>query len=711
MATSRIADLVGRVLGDRYRLTRPLGTGASAHVYMAEDVRLRRRVAIKILHPALAGDQAFLRRFRAEARVVASLHHPHILRVYDSGEEDGTAYLVMELLDGGSLRALLDTGELLTPIQAAAMGADAARALDHAHRRSLVHRDIKPANLIFDDEGRVAVADFGLARALAEASWTEPHGAVLGTARYAAPEQLRSEALDAKADVYSLALVLVEAITGSVPFANDTILGTAMGRLAQPIQVGEASGPLAGILEAAGTVDPAARLDAAGLARALDRVRLSYPPPPPLVLAGSLVGVESLRDGIDRTRLPGLEPGDPAGGPASLVPRSEQGAPDTSGRDTSGRDTSGRDTSGRDTSGRDTSGRDTSGRDTSGRDTAVVPLVVGLDPAPAGPANPTASSPSGTSEAEPSPKGAGRRRGWSRGGWRRRLALLLVVVLLGGAGAAGAILLNRPEPYRKVPDVAHQSLAEARRQLSPFHFHLAVVGRSYDPTVPVGAVLTQRPGAGARLREDQTVTVTLSLGPQPVPVPTDLAGLPQTAASSVLSTLGLQTGAVTRATSMTVAAGDVIASSPDRGTLLPGQAVALVVSSGKPTIEVPTLTGTEVQSYAGAAAALQAAGLGATEQIQFNNTVPKGEVIITDPAPGVTVTVGSTVTVEISKGPDLVRVPPVAGSSVAAAASSLSADGFTVSGVTGNPTAAVTATVPAAGTPVLRGGSVQIVTG
>ena len=675
MATSRIADLVGRVLGDRYRLTRPLGTGASAHVYMAEDVRLRRRVAIKILHPALAGDQAFLRRFRAEARVVASLHHPHILRVYDSGEEDGTAYLVMELLEGGSLRALLDTGELLTPIQAAAMGADAARALDHAHRRSLVHRDIKPANLIFDDEGRVAVADFGLARALAEASWTEPHGAVLGTARYAAPEQLRSEALDAKADVYSLALVLVEAITGSVPFANDTILGTAMGRLAQPIQVGEVAGPLAEILEAAGTVDPAARLDAAGLARALDRVRLSYPPPPPLVLAGSLVGVDSLRDGIDRTRLPGLESGDPAGGPASLVPRSEQGSPGTSSPGTSSPDTS--------------------------DDTAVVPLARGGDPAPAGPANPAASSPSGTSETEPSPTGASRRR---------RLALLLVVVLLGGAGAAGAILLNRPEPYRKVPDVAHQSLAEARRQLSPFHFRLAVAGRSYDPTVPVGAVLTQRPGAGARLREDQTVTVTLSLGPQPVPVPTDLAGLPQTAASSVLSTLGLQTGAVTRATSMTVAAGDVIASSPDRGTLLPGQAVALVVSSGKPTIEVPRLTGAAVQSYAGAAAGLQAAGLGATEQIQFNNTVPKGEVIITDPAPGVTVTVGSTVTVEISKGPDLVPVPSVAGSSVAAAASALSADGFTVSGVTGNPTAAVTATVPVAGTPVLRGGTVQLVT-
>src|SRR5215472_17434 len=162
MATSRIADSVGRVLGDRYRLTRPLGVGASAHVYVADDVSLRRRVAIKVLHPALASDEAFLRRFRAEAQVVASLRHPGILTVYDWGEDDGSPYLVMELLEGGSLRALLDRGYLLSPAQAAAIGAEAARALDYAHRRGLVHRDIKPANLIFDDEGRVRVADFGV---------------------------------------------------------------------------------------------------------------------------------------------------------------------------------------------------------------------------------------------------------------------------------------------------------------------------------------------------------------------------------------------------------------------------------------------------------------------------------------------------------------------------------------------------------------------
>ena len=184
-----ITDSIGRVLGDRYRLITALGTGASAHVYLAEDVSLHRRVAIKVLHPALAADAAFLKRFRAEARAVAALNHPNILQVYDWGEEDGEPYLVLEFLAGGSLRQLFDTGARLSRPQAVQVGIEAAAGLDYAHRRGLIHRDIKPANLLFDADGRLRIADFGLARALAEASWTEPDGAMLGTARYAAPEQ------------------------------------------------------------------------------------------------------------------------------------------------------------------------------------------------------------------------------------------------------------------------------------------------------------------------------------------------------------------------------------------------------------------------------------------------------------------------------------------------------------------------------------------
>ncbi|HTW06536.1 MAG TPA: protein kinase, partial [Acidimicrobiales bacterium] len=199
---------MGRVVGGRYRLLRPVGSGGSAHVYVAEDVRLRRRVALKVLHPALAQDRSFQRRFQAEAQTIAGLRHPGIVRVYDWGDDGDDAYLAMELLEGGSLRGLLDTGYRLSPSQVAALGLDIAAALAYAHARGLVHRDIKPANLLFDEESHASVADFGIARALAEASWTEPMGALVGTARYAAPEQLQGVTLDGKADVYALALVL-----------------------------------------------------------------------------------------------------------------------------------------------------------------------------------------------------------------------------------------------------------------------------------------------------------------------------------------------------------------------------------------------------------------------------------------------------------------------------------------------------------------------
>ena len=159
---------IGRVLGGRYRLVAPIGMGASAQVFLADDVRLRRRVAVKMLHDALADDAEFLRRFAAEARAAAALNHPNVMAVYDWGDDE-VAFIVTEYLAGGSLRALLDAGHLLTPSQALTVGLDATRALDYAHRRGFVHRDIKPANLLFGEEQRLRIADFGLARALAEA--------------------------------------------------------------------------------------------------------------------------------------------------------------------------------------------------------------------------------------------------------------------------------------------------------------------------------------------------------------------------------------------------------------------------------------------------------------------------------------------------------------------------------------------------------------
>ena len=243
-----ISDSIGRVLGKRYRLLSALGTGASAHVFLAEDVSLQRHVAVKVLQPGLSSDERFLKRFGAEARSVASLNHPHVLRVFDWGEDTDGPYLVLEYLGGGSLRDLLDRGVRLSHSQAAHLGAEVAQGLAYAHARGLVHRDIKPANLLFDEEGLVRVADFGVARALAEAAYTEPAGAMVGTARYMSPESAEGKPVDGKADVYSLALVLYESLSGTVPFVTDTTMGTLAARVGQPLPPNEALGPLDDVL-------------------------------------------------------------------------------------------------------------------------------------------------------------------------------------------------------------------------------------------------------------------------------------------------------------------------------------------------------------------------------------------------------------------------------------------------------------------------------
>jgi serine/threonine-protein kinase len=305
MALTRMNDQIGRVLAGRYRLLAPIGAGASAQVYLAEDTRLKRRVAIKLLHQSFADDEAFIRRFRSEAQLAAGLNHPNLLSVYDWGEDE-VPFLVTEFVGGGSLRAMLDQGRRLSIAQATLVGLEAAKGLDHAHRQGLVHRDLKPANLLFGDDERLRIADFGLARALADAAVTEPAGAVLGTARYASPEQAQGRALTGRSDIYSLALVLIEAITGEVPFSVDTTIGTLMARTTEPIPVSDRVGVLQPVLRSAGAVDPDERPDAARMAGLLVRATEELDPPDALPLAGAITLPDVDLDlGRDPTMLPG----------------------------------------------------------------------------------------------------------------------------------------------------------------------------------------------------------------------------------------------------------------------------------------------------------------------------------------------------------------------------------------------------------------------
>jgi beta-lactam-binding protein with PASTA domain/tRNA A-37 threonylcarbamoyl transferase component Bud32 len=288
---------IGRVLGGRYLIVAPIGVGASARVYLADDITLRRRVAVKVLHEALAADDAFLRRFRAEAQSAASLNHPHVLGVYDWGHDD-VPYLVSEYLGGGSLASMLDAGNRLSASQGLLVGLEAARGLEYAHAEGLVHRDIKPANLLFGDAGRLRIADFGLARALAEAGWTEPDGSMVGTVRYAAPEQARGERVGPAADVYALALLINEAVSGVMPFTADTTIATLMARIDTPIEPHPDLGPLAATIRRAGVVDPDERISASEFVRGFMEAAEDLPRPAPLVLVGPTIDESG-----DHTRL------------------------------------------------------------------------------------------------------------------------------------------------------------------------------------------------------------------------------------------------------------------------------------------------------------------------------------------------------------------------------------------------------------------------
>jgi eukaryotic-like serine/threonine-protein kinase len=220
----------GRVLGDRYRLVSPIARGGMASVWVGDDVLLSRRVAVKTLHPELALDDGLRARFRREAIAAAKLGHPDIVATYDTGEDGDVAYIVMELVDGPTLRTLLDDHGPMSVPQTLRIAREVAAALDHAHRHGVVHRDIKPANVLIPAEGPVKVTDFGIAKATGASDLTRT-GTVVGTARYLAPEQVEGGTSDARTDVYAVGLLLYEMLVGRLPFGGDTEMAAAIARV------------------------------------------------------------------------------------------------------------------------------------------------------------------------------------------------------------------------------------------------------------------------------------------------------------------------------------------------------------------------------------------------------------------------------------------------------------------------------------------------
>jgi len=221
------------MLAQRYRLERRLAQGGMAEVWLAIDTLLSRHVAIKLLKPSLAADPVVAERFRREAIAVARLNHPNIVAVYDSIADGGRQAVVMQLVNGKSLRQLLDEQKRLSPDLTMHIGSCVAAALDAAHQAGLVHRDVKPGNILITPDGRVLLTDFGIAKGLADAAGDDltSDNIMMGTAKYLSPEQVRGRKLDGRADLYSLGLVLYECLAGRVPFLGETDADTALARL------------------------------------------------------------------------------------------------------------------------------------------------------------------------------------------------------------------------------------------------------------------------------------------------------------------------------------------------------------------------------------------------------------------------------------------------------------------------------------------------
>jgi serine/threonine-protein kinase len=559
-----------------------------------------------------------------------------------------------------------------------------AQGLAYAHARGLVHRDIKPANLLFDEEGRVRVADFGVARALAEAAWTEPAGAMVGTARYISPEAAEGKPVDGRADVYSLALVLYEAVTGTVPFVTDTTMGTLAARIGQALPHDPALGPLDDVLARAAAPEVGSRLDAAGLAARLGALAAALPTPAPLPLV-----FHHLEDSapISGFRAPGVSeltdsgvvlPGAAAAGAAAATTASLSS-------------------------------------------TAIAPSVsatpIGTR---AGPGELFDDDPLGGGKRKKSrPEGGGptkgsgpRRWGWShthRTYWVVGAVTVVVLLLAAGLGIAfGTDVFTASHPTPSVQDL---SLAQARASLAKVHMNLKEGAPVKSITVGAGDVVSQSPKAGVSQKEGSAVTVVVSDGKPDVSVPS-LSQMTCAQAVTALQAVHLQANCTAGVYNDTVAATIIvdwsIGATPNPTKAPYGSTIIINPSLGHSPATVPNIPAG--YSYAQAAAALQAVGLNATQANATSTSVPAGNVISTNPPSNATAPFGSVVTVTVSSGPPTVAVPDVVGDTVPQAVTTLQNAGLNPNGVSGSPTGTVTGTQPSVGSTQPVGTSIELIT-
>ncbi|MVO89051.1 Stk1 family PASTA domain-containing Ser/Thr kinase [Streptomyces sp. p1417] len=651
MDTTLKDPLVGQVLDDRYRVDGRIAVGGMATVYRAVDTRLDRVLALKVMHPTLAADATFVDRFIREAKSVARLAHPNVVGVFDQGTDGPYVYLAMEYVAGCTLRDVLRERGALRPRAALDILEPVLAALGAAHRAGFVHRDMKPENVLIGDDGRVKVADFGLVRAVD--SVTNTTGTVLGTVSYLAPEQIEHGTADTRVDVYASGVVLYEMLTGAKPHPGESPAQILFQHLNEDVPPPSAAVPgLAFALD---------ELVAAATARNPD-----LRPHDAVALLGQL---REARATLVDTQLDALPP---------LARGSELNGHDThhSGHDSHHSSHDGHD--------------EHSKHDSSDDRTSVIPRTarpVQLPlPATAEDQATTSLKPHRqdglshtsvlrTPPPEPAAPASAAQRLRARLKTRRGTTAVIAAVLLALGLGAGVWYINSGQ-FTKVPPLLAKTEAEARKRLDGAGLDVRKVERAYSPTDKRGTVMATDPGVGERIRHNGKVTLTVSLGPQTVKVP-DLKGTPLDKAKNELDGLGLGAGMVNKAFSSDVEKGSVISTDPAPGTVRKtGSAVALVVSKGK-KIEVRDVTG---EPEADAREELEESGLKvriAPERV-FSSDEDEGDVVEQDPAEGGIRAEGDTVTLTLSKGPEMIEVPDVEGMSVDDAKDELREAGFDV---------------------------------
>jgi len=660
MATNEA--LSGLLLAGRYRLHQRRGAGGDGLVMDAIDEQLQRTVAVRVFEPEWAATRSAEQRFLAEAQAAASLVHPNINAVYDFGiddfDGDKRPYLVLEYLSGGSLRDILDRGRLLSPSQALVVGLDACRGLDYIHRRGIIHRDLRPGTMVFGDDHRMRLVDLGVSRLRAEQTWADLSAVGIDAARYASPEQAQGltpedGSIDTASDIYSLCLVLIEAVTGQIPFASDSTVATLNARIDKLMPVSADFGPLASILERAGRPLPNDRFTAAEFGKALMQAAEKLPRPAAIPTAGNSLFADTTGGALREIAEPAADEAAVDGLVDATLPLAVAAAATNEINQLN--------------------------------HINHIADVDGIDDI-------DDIEPPVFDQGDDNPHHA---RSWLLG------MLVVVMALLAGGFVAYRVIVTKSYT---VPDLAGIEKGVAENQIADNEWVVVVKTERSDEQA-VGNVISSEPPAGSKLAVGKTFVLIVSDGPT-LPKLVDVNGMTLDVATAKLAELKLGAPVASDAFNETVAVGQIVSwSVPAQPSLVTGMEVvqgtviAVVVSKGPEPRVVPQLVGLDVEAAKAALVALQ---LTMVKTDDVFSDVPIGLVAQQSVAAGSTVDRDGSVSVALSKGPDLVVMPNLAGLKFDAVQKALTDAGLVVGVVAGN-TAGFLYGINVAGVPVVAG--------